>query len=214
MGWGRGGARCQPPTPGVGSPRRPSASSSHLCRQGPGHCGVRQAQARGAHRPAWAAKVGAAGLPGKEWGLPLHTQHQLRGPVAARGGQVPSWPSGPGPVSLTHPARNRIFKDARKDKGQDDFLGNVVLRLQVRGAGRGGREAGGGQRGRAGRGSRSASWGLPVPTRGREHLLTPPPPAARTCAAGRISGTVWSPAPRPTLTAVGATSSSSSFTSG
>ncbi|KAK1330818.1 hypothetical protein QTO34_008756 [Cnephaeus nilssonii] len=40
------------------------------------------------------------------------------------------WPSGPGPVSLTHPARNRIFKDARKDKGQDDFLGNVVLRLQ------------------------------------------------------------------------------------
>lgn len=26
----------------------------------------------------------------------------------------------------------RIFKDARKDKGQDDFLGNVVLRLKVR----------------------------------------------------------------------------------
>ena len=25
----------------------------------------------------------------------------------------------------------RIFKDARKDKGQDDFLGNVVLRLKV-----------------------------------------------------------------------------------
>lgn len=26
---------------------------------------------------------------------------------------------------------SRIFKDARKDKGQDDFLGNVVLRLKV-----------------------------------------------------------------------------------
>lgn len=25
----------------------------------------------------------------------------------------------------------RIFKDARKDKGQDDFLGNVVVRLKV-----------------------------------------------------------------------------------
>lgn len=25
----------------------------------------------------------------------------------------------------------RIFKDARKDKGQDDFLGNVVLHLKV-----------------------------------------------------------------------------------
>lgn len=30
-----------------------------------------------------------------------------------------------------YPAWDRIFKDARKDKGQDDFLGNVVLRLQV-----------------------------------------------------------------------------------
>lgn len=31
-----------------------------------------------------------------------------------------------------HLPKNRIFKEARKDKGQDDFLGNVVLRLQVR----------------------------------------------------------------------------------
>lgn len=32
---------------------------------------------------------------------------------------------------------NRIFKEARKDKGQDDFLGNVMLRLQVRARGEG-----------------------------------------------------------------------------
>lgn len=34
-------------------------------------------------------------------------------------------------MSLVFPASDRIFKEARKDKGQDDFLGNVVLRLQV-----------------------------------------------------------------------------------
>ncbi|KAJ6660381.1 hypothetical protein lerEdw1_017804 [Lerista edwardsae] len=34
-----------------------------------------------------------------------------------------------GELSDLHGLR-RIFKDARKDKGQDDFLGNVVLRLQ------------------------------------------------------------------------------------
>lgn len=36
------------------------------------------------------------------------------------------------PSSSTSFFLSRIFKDARKDKGQDDFLGNVVLRLQVR----------------------------------------------------------------------------------
>ncbi|KAM7334597.1 hypothetical protein ACRRTK_007917 [Alexandromys fortis] len=40
----------------------------------------------------------------------------------------------------------RIFKEARKDKGQDDFLGNVVLRLQVR-AGEKGQERGEGWQG-------------------------------------------------------------------
>lgn len=42
-------------------------------------------------------------------------------------------PSVSWPIPLMDPAWNRIFKEARKDKGQDDFLGNVVLRLQVSG---------------------------------------------------------------------------------
>lgn len=46
----------------------------------------------------------------------------------------PPDPSVSWPVPLTDTAWNRIFKEARKDKGQDDFLGNVVLRLQVSGA--------------------------------------------------------------------------------
>lgn len=37
------------------------------------------------------------------------------------------------PTPLMAPAWNRIFKEARKDKGQDDFLGNIVVRLQVSG---------------------------------------------------------------------------------
>lgn len=53
-------------------------------------------------------------------------------PDGRRWGADPSLtPSGSWPVSLMCPAWDRIFKEARKDKGQDDFLGNVVLRLQV-----------------------------------------------------------------------------------
>lgn len=53
------------------------------------------------------------------------------GPQAGDGSQPD--PAGSWPVLLMAPAWNRIFKEARKDKGQDDFLGNVVLRLQVSG---------------------------------------------------------------------------------
>lgn len=48
-------------------------------------------------------------------------------------GTDPSLTPVPCPIHLTAPALNRIFKEARKDKGQDDFLGNVVVRLQVSG---------------------------------------------------------------------------------
>lgn len=82
--------------------------------------------------------------PGKEWGslCPTPHVHWLPGCRLCLAwwpqvGDSPSLtPSGSWPISLTCPAWDRIFKEARKDKGQDDFLGNVVLRLQVSAAGR------------------------------------------------------------------------------
>lgn len=123
---------------------------------------------------------------------------------------------------------NRIFKEARKDKGQDDFLGNVVLRLQVR-AGERSQDRGKGRSWRALRDSRSDPTQAGVGVEGRKGLPDHFPVLAsalhiphyhrkscllRTCTAERTSGSRWSPARRPTQTAASVTSNSSSFTRG
>lgn len=122
-----------------------------LCHpQGLGHGGVGAAQAGRADGPPRPQAVGAAppalpcgavGGSSASWvqQLPLGTEREERreGSSSLLAPRCPALPTprlvlavGTSPRSLY--LLFRIFKDARKDKGQDDFLGNVVLRLKVR----------------------------------------------------------------------------------
>lgn len=206
---------------GVGAPRTPPQSpAQRLPHQGPGHRGVCEAETWGAHRSARAAQVSGAGLPGKDWGLLLlpprrHTRPLVAGlqalsSVGAGGGRPPPDPSSsrtpPEAGSLRRPGRTK----ARTTSWETWCCGcrcvgwgrrprETVRRGVMRGSGEGFRI-------HVEQSSGSASI-VPLPTR-------PACRPIRTFAAGRISGTLWSPAPRPTQTVAGATSSSSSSTSG
>lgn len=124
-----------------------------LCHpQGLGHGGVGAAQAGRADGPPRPQAVGAAppALPcgalsgsSASWVQQLPLGEGKEGRREGGRAAAPCWPHVPAlprprlvPAVGTSPRSLyllfRIFKDARKDKGQDDFLGNVVLRLKVR----------------------------------------------------------------------------------
>ena len=209
----------EPPTEGTGTPRMPSQPPAQTSAP-PGTWTLWNPSGRssGNSQTCMGCEGECRGAPREGVGLPLSSLYMRThcwAPAAMEGGS--SYHPGPFRFSALLPPHVPCL-------GQD-LQGGPEGQRPGRLPGERGSEATGEWGGGRGPGEQQRGLGRGSAEEFQACLPSPPCPCswarafptawpARTCAAGRTSGTPWSRAPRPTQTAASATSSSSSFTSG